>query len=241
MRHTQHTVLVTGGATGIGFALAEKFHSAGNRVVLAGRTQAALEQAVGELPGAEFLVADIANARDRERLVQRYPDISVLINNAAIRSETVFGESSEAALQHELDVNFLAPLFLTRSYLPLMQKLPCAAIINVSSGLALWPREVAAMYCASKAALHSFSKSLRWQLAGTSVRVFEVLPPMVETSMTAGRGKGMISAAQLADEFWREFQADHYEILIGKTKILHWLRRLSPTLTDRIMRVQPQR
>ncbi len=243
MKYTQHTVLVTGGATGIGFALAEKFHCAGNRVVLVGRTEAALAKAIDALPGAELLVGDISSAPDRLRLVQRYPNVSVLINNAAIRIETPFAEISDAELQHELDVNFLAPLFLTRAYLPLMKRHPAAAIVNVTSGLALWPREVAAMYGASKAALHSFSKSLRWQLEGTSVRVFEVLPPMVETSMTAGRGRreGKITAAQLADEFWRDFQSDHYEMLIGQTKILHWLRRLSPALTDRIMRVQPQR
>lgn len=239
MKAMQHTVLVTGGATGIGFALARKFHSAGHRIVLVGRTESALAKAASALPGAVFFTGDVSSAQARARLVLRHPDVSVLVNNAAIRIETPFSEVSESSLQHELDVNFLAPILLSRAYLPLMVKRPSAAIVNVSSGLALWPREVAAMYCASKAALHSFSKSLRWQLEGTSVRVFEILPPVVETSMTAGRGKGKISADQLADEFWKDFHSAHYEMLIGKTKILHLLRRLSPALTDRIMRVQP--
>ena len=238
MRSTQHTALITGGATGIGFALAEKFHAHGNRVILVGRTESALARAASALPGAEFVVADVAEAQDRERLVRLHPGVTVLINNAGIRVETPFDQVSADDLARELDVNFLAPALLAQAFLPFLKQHQEAAIVNVSSGLALWPREVAAMYCASKAALHSFSKSLRWQLQGTNLRVFEVLPPVVETSMTRGRGKGKISPAQLADEFWSDFQAEHFEMLIGKTKLLHWLRRLSPGLTDRVMRVQ---
>ena len=92
------------------------------------------------------------------------------------------------------------------------------------------------MYCASKAALHSFSKTLRWQLEDTSVRVFEVLPPLVDTAMTSGRGKGKISAAQLAEEFWRGFQSDKFEMLIGKTQWLSVIHRLFPSVADKIMR-----
>jgi len=92
------------------------------------------------------------------------------------------------------------------------------------------------MYCASKAALHSFSKTLRWQLEDTSVRVFEVLPPLVDTAMTSGRGKGKISAAQLAEEFWRGFQSEKFEMLIGKTQLLSIINRLFPSVADKIMR-----
>jgi short-subunit dehydrogenase involved in D-alanine esterification of teichoic acids len=92
------------------------------------------------------------------------------------------------------------------------------------------------MYCASKAALHSFSTTLRWQLEDSNVRVFEVLPPLVETAMTAGRGKGKISSAQLAQEFWEGFKADRYEMLIGKTKLLSLVNRLAPSVAKKIMR-----
>ena len=97
------------------------------------------------------------------------------------------------------------------------------------------------MYNASKAGLHSFSKSMRWQLEDTCVRVFEVLPPMVATNMTAHRtvGKGKISSDQLAQEFWQGFVANQYEMLIGKTKLLQRIYRLSPALADRIMRRAP--
>lgn len=239
MKSTQHTVLITGGATGIGFALAEKFHAHGNRVILVGRTESALAHAASALPGAEFVVADVANAQDRERLVRLHPGVTVLINNAGIRVETPFDQVLADDLAHELDINFLAPILLSKAYLPLLKQHSEAAIVNVSSGVALWPREVAAMYCASKAALHSFSKSLRWQLEGSSVRVFEILPPMVATAMASGRGKGKITPAQLADEFWEKFQSDRFEMLIGKTKLLHWLRRISPAVTDKQMRSPP--
>jgi uncharacterized oxidoreductase len=236
MNHTQLTVLITGGATGIGFAIAEKFHSAGNRVILVGRSHTALSKAVSGLPGAETCAADISLSSDRERLVAQFPEISVLVNNAGIQVNTPIASTAPEDIEHELLVNFLAPVLLSRAFLPLLLKQPSAAIINVSSGLALVPKESAAIYCASKAALHSFSKTLRWQLEDSGVRVFEVLPPLVETAMTAGRGKGKISAAQLAEEFWEGFKADRYEMLIGKTKLLSFINRLAPSVAEQIMR-----
>jgi uncharacterized oxidoreductase len=236
MNPTQLTVLITGGATGIGFALAEKFHSAGSRVILVGRSEAALAKATSALPGAQACVADISLAQDRETLVAQFPDISVLINNAGIQINKPIADCAPAEIEHELSVNFLAPVLLTRAFLPLLVQQPTAAIVNVSSGLALVPKEVAAMYCASKAALHSFSITLRWQLESSTVRVFEVIPPLVDTAMTAGRGKGKITSAQLAQEFWEGFKADRYEMLIGKTKLLSLVNRLAPSLAQKIMR-----
>lgn len=236
MQHTRQTVLITGGATGIGFALAEKFHQAGNRVILVGRSPVALQAACQALPGAESCVADVTQAADRARLVSQYPEVSVLVNNAGIQFNDAIADAREADIEQELTVNFLAPVLLAKAYIPLLGRLPQAAIINVSSGLALVPKENAAIYCASKAALHSFSKTLRWQLENTPIRVFEVLPPLVETAMTAGRGKGKITPAQLADEFWRGFKADRSEIYIGKTKLLLWINRLAPRLAEKILR-----
>jgi uncharacterized oxidoreductase len=236
MLTNDHIVLVTGGATGIGFALAEKFHSTGNRVILAGRSIAALRQAASQLPGVETCVADISLPHDRSRLILQYPDVSILINNAGIQINKPLAQMTAEEVEHELNINFLAPVLLTRGYLPHLMSKSSAAIINVSSGLALVPKEVAAIYCASKAALHSVSKTLRWQLEKSPVRVFEVMPPLVETAMTAGRGKGKISAEQLAEEFWRGFVADRYEMQIGKTKLLSAINRLAPSVADRIMR-----
>jgi uncharacterized oxidoreductase len=229
-------VLITGGATGIGLAIARRFHAAGNHVILVGRSEAALAQAVAALPGAESCAADLALAADRARLVERFGDITVLVNNAGIQTNKPIADCSPAEIEHELNVNFLAPVLLARALLPSLLGQPSSAIVNVTSGLAIVPKEVAAIYCASKSALHSFSRTLRWQLEGTGVRVFEVLPPLVDTAMTAGRGKGKISPDRLAEEFWAGFTTDRYEMLIGKTKLLSWVNRLAPAIAERIMR-----
>lgn len=236
MKSSRQVVLITGGATGIGFALARKFHAAGNRVILVGRSQEKLSKAIDTLPGVEALAADVSLPSDRRRIVTMFPEISVLVNNAGIQVNTPIVSTPAETIEQELSINFLAPVLLTRAFLPSLLKQPSAAVINVSSGLALVPKEDAAVYCASKAALHSFSKSLRWQLESSGVRVFEVLPPLVETAMTAGRGKSKISAEKLAEEFWEEFKADRYEMHIGKTKLLSLLSRLAPSVAERIMR-----
>ena len=236
MKPTGHIVLVTGGATGIGLALAEKFHTAGNRVIIVGRTESTLSKAAAALPGAITRVADISTALDRTRLASEFPEVSVLVNNAGIQTNTPILELAPEDIEYEHNVNFLAQVLLCRAFLPHLVQHESAAIVNVTSGLALVPKQVAAMYCASKAALHSFSKTLRWQLEGSSVRVFEVLPPLVDTAMTTGRGKGKISPAELAHEFWKGFQSDKFEMLIGKTKLLYFINRLVPSVAEKIMR-----
>ncbi len=236
MQSTQQTVLITCGATGIGCALARKFHQAGNQVILVGRSAAALATASTALPGAQTCVADVSSAQDRARLASDFPQVTVLVNNAGIQFNGPISELGEATIEQELTVNFLAPVLLAKAFIPVLCKHPQAAIINVSSGLALVPNEIAAIYCASKAALHSFSKTLRWQLESTPVRVFEVLPPLVETAMTAGRGKGKITPQQLAEEFWDGYRNDQWEMFIGKAKLLRWVNRLAPKLAEKILR-----
>lgn len=236
MNPTDHRVLITGGASGIGLALAEKFHAAGNQVILVGRSETTLAKAAAALPGAQTCVADVAIPEHRQRLLEQFGDITVLVNNAGVQFNAPISESSPAEIEHELNTNFLAPVLFAQAFLPQLIQQPSAAIVNVTSGLALVPKESAAIYCASKAALHSFSKTLRWQLEASSVRVFEVLPPLVDTAMTAGRGQGKISPAQLADEFWQGFISDRNEILIGKAKLLAWVNRLAPSMAERIMR-----
>ena len=238
MKPNQHQVLITGGGSGIGFAMAKKFHQAGNRVILVGRQAERLQAAALALPGAEYCVADVANADDRVMLALRYRQVNILVNNAGIRYPAAFAEATQADLEHELAINLIGPVLLAQAYLPTLKTLPHAAIINVSSGAALAPREVAAMYSASKAALHSFSKSMRWQLEASGVRVFEVLPPVVATEMTAFQQtpKGMLTPDQLADEFWAGFLADRDEMFIGKVKLLRLIQRISPAWGDRLVR-----
>lgn len=246
MKTNGHTVLITGGATGIGFALAKQFHAAGNQVILVGRRKDVLQQAAAQLTTQHFAsgtncqiaVADMGKAEDRERLAQQFTDVSILINNAGIQFTKPFDTQSDDEIAQEIQTNLTAPAQLTLAFLPILRAKPEAAIINVSSGLAIVPKETCALYCATKAGLHSFSQVLRWQLEQTSIRVFEILPPMVLTPMSQGKGHAnlKISPDELAAEFWRDFQRNRFEIMAGKTKWLYWLNRLSATLGQRIMR-----
>lgn len=236
MRTSDHRVLITGGAKGIGLALAKRFHSSGNTVILVGRDHAALQEAANLLPGAQTHVADIANPKDRLEVVAKYGDVTILVNNAGIQLNGSLSDMSDADIQNEIEVNLLAPALLVHAYLPLLKKQAEAAVVNVSSVLALVPKQSASIYCASKAGLHSFTRSLRWQLEETSVRVFEIMPPLVDTAMTANRGTGKISPEALVSEFWNGFQRNRYEIRVGKAKAAGLIARLAPSLAERIMR-----
>lgn len=238
MKSNGHTVLITGGATGIGFALAKRFHAAGNQVILVGRRENVLQEAQNQLSGSQIAVADISNADDRARLLRDFPNVNIIINNAAIQFTKPFAEQTEAEICQEIDINLTAPALLTQLFLPQLHQQPHAAVINVSSGLAIVPKETCALYCATKAALHSFSQVLRWQLENSNIRVFEILPPMVATPLSQGKGYAnlKISPDELAAEFWRDFERDHFEIMAGKSKWLYWLNRISATLAQRIMR-----
>ena len=175
---------------------------------------------------------------DRERLVRDFPDVSILVNNAGVQFTQPFATQTAEQIAQEININLTAPAQLTLAFLPILTAQREAAVVNVSSGLAIVPKEACAVYCATKAALHSLSQTLRWQLEHTPVRVFELMPPMVATPMSQGKGHAhlKISPDELANEFWRDFQRNHYEIMGGKTKLLYWLNRLSNTLAQRVMR-----
>ena len=238
MKTNRHTVLITGGATGIGFALAKKFHTSGNQVILVGRREDVLQQAAAQLSDSLIYVADVSNADDRAQLVAQFPNVSILVNNAGIQFTKRLDEQTDDEIAQEIHINLTAPAQLTRAFLPILTAQPEAAVVNVSSGLAIVPKETCALYCATKSALHSFSQVLRWQMENSSVRVFELMPPMVATPMSQGKGHVhlKISPDELADEFWRDFERNHFEIMGGKTKLLYWINRLSNRLAQRIMR-----
>lgn len=238
MKTTENIVLITGGTSGIGLALAKKFLEEGNKVIVTGTNADKAEAVQKEIPSLEIELADIRDRSALDRLVAKYPDVNILINNVGIQYNYKFAdlEISSAQIDAEIDINLVAPLYLTKKILPHLLNKQSAAVINVSSGLAIVPKQSAAIYCASKAALHSFSRSLRWQLEDTSVKVFEIIPPIVDTPMTAGRGKGKISPEALVAEFWTNFVRDRYEMQIGKTKLLVIIDRIMPKLAELFIR-----
>lgn len=238
MNTTHNTVLITGGTSGIGFALAQRFLRQRNNVIVTGTNSQKAEAVKHRFPTITVELADMRDRQALKKLVYRYPDVNILVNNAGIQYNYDFANSAidVEQIEVELDINLLGPLYLTKLLLPQLLNHPTAAIINVSSGLGIVPKQSAPVYCASKAALHSFTKALRWQLEKTSVRVFEIISPIVDTAMTQGRGRGKITPEALVEEFWCDLSQDRFESKIGKTKLLFALQRLMPSFAERIMR-----
>lgn len=238
MKTTHNTVLITGGTSGIGLALAKRFLREGNKVIITGTNAAKAEEIKRQVPMLTIELADMRDRQALDELASNYSEVNILINNAGIQYNYEFADPGIAPkhMEIELDINLVSPLYLTKLFLPQLLRQPTAAIVNVSSGLGIVPKQSAPVYCASKAALHSFTKSLRWQLEGSSVKVFEIIPPIVDTAMTQARGRGKISPEALVEEFWTDFARNRYEIRIGKTKLLFVLQRLMPAIAERIMR-----
>ncbi|MFV2070234.1 MAG: SDR family oxidoreductase [Pirellulales bacterium] len=246
MRVSGHKVLVTGGSAGIGFALARELRDRDNQVMICGRSAERLAEAARQIPGVYTEPCDIADDGDLKRLVDtavaKLGGLTLLVNNAGIQFNHDFSRVDLETLLRdtdlEIDVNLTALVKLTVLCLPLLRQQDPSAVVNVSSGLALVPKPSAPVYCATKAGVHMFSKSLRWQLeeSASSVRVFEVLPPMVDTAMTRGRGKGKLSPKQVADEVVRGIERDRREIRVGAVKMLAWVNRFQPWLAERILR-----
>ncbi len=238
MKQSGHNVLITGGSTGIGLALAKRFLKEENRVIIIGRDMEKLQKVKELHPSVITEAADISKDNDRQLLVDKYGDIDILINNAGIQYNYEFSEEKNASsyIEKELNTNLVAPILLIELFLPSLLQKEEAAIVNVSSGLGLVPKESAPVYCASKAGVHIFSKALRYQLEHTKIKLFEIIPPLVDTEMTSGRGHGKITPEQLAKEFWEDFKKDKYEMPIGKVKLLQVINRIAPKIADRIMR-----
>ena len=192
MQMTDNTVLVTGGGTGIGRGLAESLHRLGNQVVIAGRRREPLRAVAEANPGIQTLSLDQGDPADIRRfateLTDRYPDLNVVVNNASIQRLEDLTTTGPSAAELTIAINLLGPIRLTAALLPSLLKKPRAAIVNVSSGLAFMPSALTPTYCATKAGLHSYTQSLRYQLRETSVQVIEVIPPHLQTGLQRGRG-----------------------------------------------------
>src|ERR1700731_484796 len=192
MQTTGNTVLVTGGGTGIGRGLAEALHRLGNTVVIAGRRRESLQAVAKATRGIQVLSLDQGEPADIRRfateLTDHYPDLNVVINNAGVQRVEDLTTTGPSVAELTVAINLLGPIRLTAALLPSLLKRPRAAILKVTSGLAFVPSALTPTYCATKAALHSYPQSLRYQLRGTAVQVIEIIPPHVQTALQRGRG-----------------------------------------------------
>ncbi|MFJ6411290.1 SDR family oxidoreductase [Terribacillus saccharophilus] len=199
-----NTILITGGASGIGFAFAKKFLQSGSQVIICGRRESKLQEAKDKHPELITRVCDVSVEAERLALLEwvkeEHPEVNVLVNNAGIQQRFAVLEADPvndwAYYNKEISANIEAPFHLSMLFAPYFGKK--AAIINVTSGLAFTPMAIAPIYSATKAALHSFTMSLRLQLAETEVEVIEVAPPAVNTDLG---GVGIHTFGEPVDEF----------------------------------------
>ncbi|MGA7155742.1 MAG: SDR family NAD(P)-dependent oxidoreductase [Acidobacteriaceae bacterium] len=191
MKPTRNTILITGGGSGIGRGLAEALQKQGNQVVIAGRRKEVLEQTAAANPGMKFLTLNIEDPKAIQEFAaqveKEFPALNVLVNNAGImRVENLMERPDLADAESMVVTNLLGPIRLTTALLPLLRKQPQATVMNVSSGLAFVPLASTPTYCATKAAMHSYSCSLRYQLKDTAIEVVEIIPPYVQTDLLGG-------------------------------------------------------
>lgn len=192
MNISGNTILITGGGSGIGRGLAEALHAEGNRVIIAGRREAALAEVTAANPGMEHVVLDVSDGAAitafGARVAQDWPSLNVVIHNAGIMiAENMAGDNWDVARSEGvIETNLLGPIRLTAALLPHLRAQPAASVVTVSSGLAFVPLAFTPTYNATKAAIHSWSQSLRHQLRETNVDVIEIVPPAVATDLMPG-------------------------------------------------------
>jgi uncharacterized oxidoreductase len=242
-----NTILITGGASGIGLGMAEAFIREGNEVVICGRTQSKLDQARARFPQLHTVTCDIAGEEGRKYLFDRvtanYGNVNILVNNAGVQNAIDFTRGPEQLLkgENEIDINLAAPIYLSARFIPLLLQRKEAAIINVSSQLAFVPLAFLPVYCATKAALHSFTLSLRHQLKGTPLKVFELMPPRVDTDLgkgprrTGGHTPAAIPVGQVVDTMMDALKGDKLEILVGSANDLLSMLKKDPDGLFKVM------
>jgi uncharacterized oxidoreductase len=241
------TVLITGATRGIGRELTRNFVQSGAHVLAAGRDHGHLASLAADYAdrvtprACDLADPDAVDVFGRE-LTDRHPQLSIVINNAGVQTLTDFlGEdpqTTRAALRREVAINLDAVVALSTGLLPGLRRQPAAAIVNITSGLALTPKRSAPVYCATKAGVRVFTRALRYQCqdAAPHVRVIDVVLPIVDTDMTRGRGRDKISAADAAAAVIAGIRRGSTEIYVGKAKLLPAVMRLSPALGYRILR-----
>ncbi len=231
-------VLITGGSSGIGRALGVAMAAKGASVAVCGRHADTLNQVSEQHSAIHGFTADVTIPKQittlKRQLDNAMGGIDVLVNNAGRMVRFDAREGIPEAIESEVMLNLMAPLRLTRLFLPQLLQRDSAAVVNVTSGFALWPNRSSPVYAATKAALHSFTKSLRWQLESTAVRVIEVLPPLVQTQSAVESG-GMDPMA-FAEKVIAQIERGEEEIRVAEVKWLALGRRLSPELVDTVLK-----
>lgn len=242
MKLSNNTILITGGSAGIGLALATALHQLGNQVIICGRSEQRLSETQASCPGLYTITCDISDPQQQERLVAQlnkdFPQLNVLINNAGIQRRIDFNSASLRIeqIREEINTNLSAQIELTARLLPRFTSQQHSTLIFIGSALARVPKKSTPIYCASKAALHSFVRTLRYQLDGGSTEIVEVIPDLVDTAMTQHNPMRKLSPQTLAQAVIKALGRGKHEIRIGRTPLLFGLHRLIPSLAYRLLK-----
>jgi len=241
MNLTGSTILITGGSAGIGLAFALKFVELGNEVIVTGRRQAVLDDVKAKHPKLHIIQSDVANPAQIAALAARvkadFPKLNVLMNNAGIMlTKNLKAPAADlGGLMAEMNINVGGVIGMTSAFIDILTANK-GTVINVSSGLAFVPLPAVPIYSASKAAIHSYTQSLRFQLEETGVEVIELMPPAVRTDLTAELAEGgasLITTDELVKQSFASLKAGALEIRPGQTKQLALMRRLAPDFINR--------
>jgi len=226
MKLTGNTIFITGSTSGIGRSLAEALHKRGNQVIVSGRRKSHLADLTKANPGMQSIELNIEDPKSiaaaAKKLIAEYPNLNVLINNAGImRADDAAAPIDEITLLSTITTNLLGPIRMTSALIDHLKKQPAATVINVSSGLAFVPLASSAVYSATKAALHSYTQSMRYKLKGTSVAVLELAPPWVQTDLLNSKDEPRaMPLPQFIDETMIVLGTDAHEVLVERVKML---------------------
>jgi uncharacterized oxidoreductase len=239
MKLEKRTVLITGGTSGIGLELAKQLHQRGNTVIVTGRDQEKLVAAKRALPDIHTFKSDVSDpgaiAALHDSVLAQFPALDTLVNNAGIMRNLNLNQDRDLNdVTREIEINLIGPVRMVQQFLPHLKSRKGALIVNVSSGLAFIPFPASPVYCATKAAVHSFTQSLRVQLDGTGVTVIELAPPAVETPLLRGefaeemKGQKGMDVNVLARRAIAGIEAGKLEIRPGLSNVLKAMSRIAP-------------
>lgn len=232
MKTTGNTVFISGGSAGIGLAIAKNLSAAGNKVIINGRSEERLQNALKELDNAIAIQGDLSIAADRVRIAEdlkaNHPELNIIINNAGAAFMNDLSDSNNNAAEkayQEMNTNYISVIDFTALTLPLLLQQEEAAIINVSSIAVFRSNKYLPTYSASKAALHSYTQGLRDTFSeNENLNIYELYPPLVNTEFSAEiGGANGIPASEVADELFIALEKNQFEVPVGDTKKIHEL------------------
>jgi len=240
MKLNGNTILITGGSRGIGLEMARQFMKAGNQVIITGRKADGLSAAAAELSDLSTIQSDAGDPAQIKSLAEQvsaeFPETNILINNAGVMWNVNLQDPDipPDKLTGEIEINLKGPIQMVDAFLPHLKKTADASIVNVSSGLAFVPLPILGVYCATKAALHSYTQSLRIQLSNTGIKVFELMPPATETDLLGAfdesdmKGISLMKTNKMVETFIKGFARDQFEIRPGLSNQLCFMSRFFP-------------